>query len=85
MDIIYEWIAPKLEQRAWEAVLVAERENESNILEFSAQLQKIKDLLAEEHTEELNKLEGIFLEKNVAAKKAYKMGFEDALQLKVSL
>ncbi|GGJ11776.1 hypothetical protein [Paenibacillus hunanensis] len=85
MDTVYEWIAPKLEQRAWEAVLIVERENQGNIKEFSAQLEKIKVFLTGEGAAELSKLEAIFLEKNVAAKKAYKMGFEDALHLKASL
>jgi len=30
------------------------------MLEFLAQLKKIKSFLANEHTEEINKLEGIF-------------------------
>lgn len=82
--MLYEWIEAKLEQRAWEAVLIVERENEKNYLDFNITLEKIK-MNFPDCLEELKKIEELFLEKSVAVKKAYKMGFDDAIKLKNSL
>ncbi|WP_138756547.1 hypothetical protein [Paenibacillus sinopodophylli] len=83
--MLMEWINYKLEQRSWEVVKECEVENEELDERFNDIVKELNKIIPKSAQHSLYELEEICAQKFLVIRKAYRIGFVDAVNLKSSL